>query len=116
MNATQRVPAGGAVGGLMIAVGLGIALWFGWDWYHAPRWTESEIQASVELNLALDLSRLPEDSINELQKAEMRNRIRQEVEAEIATETAEPRGFTFAGLIIAVFGLIQMRVRRWLFS
>ena len=114
MNGARRVGPGGGAGALMIAFGLGLALWFGWDWYHLPRWSEQEIQGSVELNLAMDLSRQPEGSVSDAEKTRMRSSIRREIEAEIAREAEEPRGYTFAGLIIAVLGLVQMRIRRWL--
>lgn len=108
----SNAPAPGSVGALMIAVGLGVALWFGWDWYHLPKWTEQDIRASVELNLALDLGRTPEQVVGEAEQQRMRASIQREVEAEIAREAEEPRGFTFAGLAIAAFGLVQMLIRR----
>lgn len=109
-----RTPPPGAIGGLLAAIGLGIAGWYGWEWYHVPRWSEQEIVGSVELNLALDLSRLPPDSVSAAAQDRMRASIRQEVEAQIAKETEEPRSYTLAGLLMAAFGLVQMILRtRW---
>lgn len=113
MTPRERIPLSGAAGGLMIAFGLGVALWFGWDWYHLPKWSEEEIRASVELNLQLDLSRISRE-VGEAELSDMRASIREEVEAEIARESEEPRGFTIAGLVIAALGLLQMRIRSWL--
>ena len=114
MNPGQRTRFGGGAGALMIAFGLGVALWYGWDWYHIPKWSEQEIQNSVELNLQLDLARLGESAVSQAEKNRLRESIRLEVEAEIAKETEKPRGYTYAGLMIAVLGLVQMQVRRWL--
>lgn len=106
-----RTPPPGAVGAVLIAIGLGVAGWFGWAWYQVPRWTEQEIVGSVELNLALDLRRLQADSVPAETQDRMRRQIRQELEQEIAKESEEPRGYTLAGLLIAAFGLVQMIVR-----
>lgn len=111
MNRPPRLPPAGAVGALLAAIGFGIAAWYGWAWYHVPRWSAQEITGSIELNLALDLSRLPADSVPPDQQARMRAQIRQEVEARIEHELETPRSLTFAGLMMAVFGLVQMAVR-----
>lgn len=113
MNPSRRTPPPGAVGALIAAIGLGVACWYGWDWYHLPRWTERDITASVELNLALDLSRLPPDSITPQMQDRMRIDLRREVEEQIAHESEQPRGFTIAGLVMGLFGLVQMFVRNW---
>lgn len=114
MNPQVRTPRPGAVGALLAAVGFGIAGWYGWDWYQVPKWSEQEIAGSVELNLALDLSRLPPDSVPPETQDRMRAQIRREVEAQIAKETEEPRAWTLAGLLIGAFGLAQMALRAWL--
>jgi len=112
MNRSPRLPPAGSVGALLAAIGFGIAAWYGWAWYHVPRWTEQEIQGSVELNLALDLSRLPPDSMPPEAQQRLRAQLRQEVEAQIAAESEEPKSLTMAGLLMSVFGLVQMAIRR----
>lgn len=114
MNHSRRTPAPGAVGALVAAIGLGVACWYGWDWYQMPRWTEQDIAASVELNLALDLSRLPPESMTPQMQDRMRMQLRREVEEQIARESEGPRGYTIAGLVIGLFGLVQMLLRNWL--
>jgi hypothetical protein len=114
MNPARGTPPPGAVGALLAAIGLGIACWYGWAWYHVPKWSEKEIAASVELNLALDLSRLPPNSVPQETQERMRAQIRREVEAQIAKESEGPRSWTLAGLLIGVFGLVQMVLRTWL--
>ncbi|MGQ0697405.1 MAG: hypothetical protein ACT4PZ_04100 [Panacagrimonas sp.] len=116
MNRSPRTPPPGAVGALVAALGFGIAGWYGWAWYQLPRWPEEDIRASVEFNLVLDLSRRSADSepVTLQEQDRLRTQVRQEVEAEIAKEREEPRGYTMAGLIIGVFGLLQMSLRNWL--
>lgn len=99
---------------LVAAVGFGIAGWYGWEWYHLPRWSEPDIAASVELNLALDLARLPPDSVPPETQDRMRMQVRREVLEQIARESEQPRGYTLAGLAIGFFGLVQFAVRSWL--
>lgn len=111
MSAPSRTPPAGAVGALLAAIGFGVAGWYGWAWYQLPRWSEYEITGSVELNLALDLSYRPADSITPQEKDRMRAQIRREVEAEIEKERETPRSYTYAGLIIGLFGLAQMAIR-----
>lgn len=110
----KRSPGGpppGAVGGLIAAIGFGIAAWYGYEWYRVPRWSEQEIVGSVELNLALDLSRLPPDSVPPVTQDRMRAQIRREVEAQIAREVEAPRQWTIAGLLMGVLGLVQIALR-----
>lgn len=112
MNPTPRLPPAGAVGALLAAIGFGVAAWYGWAWYHVPKWSEQEIVGSVELNLALDLSRLPPDQQPPPDaQNRLRAQLRQEVEKQIAAESEEPKSWTMAGLLIGVFGLIQMSLR-----
>lgn len=111
MTPAPRTPPPGAVGALLAAIGFGVAAWHGWAWYQTPRWSESEIAGSVELNLALDLSRRPPGSVAPQVLEQMRVQIRREVEAEIDKERETPRGYTWAGLAIGLFGLVQMAVR-----
>ena len=111
MNRSPRLPPAGAVGALLAAIGFGVAAWYGWAWYHVPQWSEKEITGSVELNLALDLSRLPQGSVTPETQDRMRAQIRREVEAQIAKESELPRGLTLAGLLMGVFGLVQAAVR-----
>lgn len=111
MNPTLRTPPAGTAGALLIAFGLGVVLWYGWDWYHLPRWTSAEIEQSVELNLVLDLRRNGASMPDPAQAQAMRARIREELLAEIAREQEGPRGYTLAGLVIALFGFAQMLIR-----
>lgn len=111
MNSTRSAPPPGAVGALLAAIGLGIAAWYGWAWYQVPKWTEQEIKDSVELNLVLDLSRVPPNSVPAENLTRMRAQIRREVEAQIEKDVEGPRSWTLAGLLMGAFGLVQMVIR-----
>ncbi|MGQ0528674.1 MAG: hypothetical protein ACT4PG_02420 [Panacagrimonas sp.] len=114
MNRSPGRPPAGAVGALIAAVGLGVAGWYGWDWYQLPRWSEADIRASVELNLALDLSRTPQAATTVDAQNLLRQGIRRELEAEIARERETPRAYTLAGMIMMALGVAQMLIRTWL--
>lgn len=111
MNPLSRRPPPAAVGALVAALGFGLALWHGWDWYQLQRWTAAEIEQSVDLNLALDLSRTQTAAPSAEETHAMRDRIRAELQAEIEKELEKPRGYVVAGVIIGLFGLGQMRIR-----
>lgn len=114
INRAPRTPPPGATGALIAALGLGVAGWFGWDWYHLGRWSEDELRASVELNLALDLAREPERAPTVEAQQRLRQTIRRELLDEIEREVETPRGYTLAGLLIAGLGLLQALARSWL--
>lgn len=66
-------------------MGLGLSMWSAYSWYRLPEWSEGEIQGSVEINLQIDLLRLPESQRRDAETLDLlRRQIRQEVEAEIA--------------------------------
>ena len=111
MKRSTGGPPPGAVGGLIAAIGLGIAAWYGYEWSRVPRWTEAEIVGSVELNLALDLSRQPPGSVPPETQDRMRAQIRREVEAQIEREVETPRAWTFSGLLMGALGLAQLALR-----
>lgn len=111
MKRSSGGPPPGAVGGLIAAIGFGIAAWYGYEWYRVPKWTEQEIVGSVELNLALDLSRLPPDSVPPETQDRMRAQIRRDVEAQIAHQSDTPRSWTFSGLLMGVLGLVHLALR-----
>lgn len=87
----------------LLSLGVGLCGWYGMNWYELPRYTEPDIQASVEANLAIDLARMgqhlkPDDA----GLARLRASISQEVRAEIDRDKQEAqRGFAL-GLICLV--------------
>lgn len=90
---------------LMIAAGLGLVLYYGLQWRELPRWSEAEIAQSAELNLALDLQRMgPLLQPTGTRLAELRTRVRAEVEAEIRHDRRALERWIGLGLLLMVFG------------
>ena len=93
---------------LMIAAGLGLALYFGEQWRELPNWNEVEIRQSAELNLALDLQRMgPLLQPAGARLQELRARERAEVEGEIRRDREKVQRWVGAGLLLMVFGTGQ---------
>ncbi|MES2683235.1 MAG: hypothetical protein V4650_06905 [Pseudomonadota bacterium] len=94
---------------LMFAVGLGLAFYYGDAWYGLPRYTEAEIEQSVELNLALALRANPAStSTDETSRAA----IRSELLAEINQEQRDAQRGLVIGVVLCAFGLLQMLMLR----
>jgi hypothetical protein len=92
---------------LFFAVGLGLLGWYGLEWRHLPHYDESDIVASVEANLAMDLSRMtPEARQDEALITRLRSDIRLELVADIERERQEVERGLGIGLIclVAAFG------------
>ena len=87
------------------ALGLGLGAHYGERWYHLPKYDEQDLQASVELNLAIDLERRGptlQPSVEDRER--LRSQIRQEIDADIAHERKEvTQGFAVAMLML-LFG------------
>lgn len=113
MRHGRRTPPRGATGALLAAIGLGLAGWFGWDWHQLGRWSEDELRASVELNLALDLARDPDAATTVEAQDRLRRQIRLELRDQIEREVGTPRSYTLAGLMMAALGLAQIALGAW---
>ncbi len=109
-----RAPVG-AVGALVSAIGFGVALWHGWD-LTQDRYSAQDVAQSVDLNLAMDLSRIPDQVLSEDQLIERRERIHQGVQAQIQAEKKQTRSNALAGLIVGFVGLAQIWAARKLQS
>lgn len=91
------------ISALLFAAGLGMAMWYGVAWYEIPAWSQAEIEQSVELNLAMDLSRrgaLRQPDVEAL--ARLRAQVRAEVEAEIDRERRAVQAPFAIGLLLSV--------------
>lgn len=91
---------------LIAAIGIGLTAYYGEAWWKLPVYTEADIEASTELNLALDLERrgphLQPDAEN-LER--LREQVRAEVEADIRQqrETVQLRfGIGLMCLVVAL--------------
>ena len=91
---------------LLVAVGIGIAGWYGEQRWRLPAWSEAEIEQSVELNLAVELQRrgpLLQPAPERLEQ--LRRTLRAEVEAEIRRDREQLERWIGLGLVLTVLGL-----------
>jgi hypothetical protein len=90
---------------VLAAIGLGLVLYYGEQWYRLPQWSETEIEQSVELNLTMDLQRMGPHLRPSGEKLErLRSVVRQEVEAEIRHDRETLERWMGLGLILTVLG------------
>ena len=100
---------------LVFAIGLGISGYYGHQYYHLPKYSDADIDASTDLNLQLDLQhRGPNlQPANTAELSLMRARIRKEITDSIGRQQAQLQQRIGIGLIALVFGLGQL-VSAWL--
>lgn len=107
MPAPKRSPVGFPAA--LLAVALGISMYYGYAWYALPTYSEEEIDQSAEINVALDLRQsgkpLPTDAA---EMARLRNSVRAEVVAEIEAEKKRAIGPFVAGIMGLLFALGQI--------
>ena len=91
---------------LLAAVGLGVAAWYGEEWLALPKYSEADINRSVEINLAMDMKRLGPHFTQDPDKVE---RLRSQIHAEVVAEMEKPRREAErglgAGLLCVVFAV-----------
>jgi len=93
---------------LLIAAGIGLVGYYGESWLRLPEWSEAEIEQSTELNLQLDLERMgPHLRPTGERLAELRRRVRAEVEGEIRQERQQLERWLGLGLLLVVVGAGQ---------
>ncbi len=96
------------------ALGLGLGAHYGERWYHLPKYDEQDLQASVELNLAIDLEqRGPQLQPAPAERERLRQQIRQEIDADIAREAGEVKQGFAAAMLMLLFGggYLALRMR-----
>jgi hypothetical protein len=94
---------------VIFLAGLGIAGYYGLAWYQLPRWSDQEIEQSVELNLAMDIARMgPQLKPNGEKLDRLRALVRQEVREDIQRELKTVQLRFSAGLVATVIGLGQL--------
>jgi hypothetical protein len=100
--------------GLALAsIGLGVALWFGYDWYRAPSMSEEQIAQLVDLNLAADVARSPDGAKpTPEQLTALSMSLREEITTELIRTRNDARTGCLAGLAAAVFGFLQIFLLR----
>ena len=89
----------------LLALGLGLCGYYGMEWWQLPEYSEADIAASVELNLALELQqRGPHLKPNPERLEQLRETLRAEVEGEIRREREKVQLRFGIGLIALVLG------------
>lgn len=90
---------------IAVALGLGLGAYYGERWYKLPQYTEQDLQASVELNLAMDLERRgPQLQPVPAEHERLRRQIRQEIDADIARERQGATQGFMAAMLMLLFG------------
>ncbi|QHS09198.1 hypothetical protein [Sinimarinibacterium sp. NLF-5-8] len=99
----QNIPA------LLIALGIGLVGFYGQKWYELPHYSQADIDASVELNMLIEMQRrgshLPDDDATQQR---LRSTLRAEIEGQINQELKKIQMRFGLGLIALVFGVGQM--------
>jgi hypothetical protein len=94
---------------MLFSAGLGVAVYYGYAWYQTPKFSETEVEQSTELNLALDLAQMSAEQRPQGQALEaLRARVRAEVEIDVNRERESIQERFAAGLVAMVFGLGQL--------
>lgn len=97
------------------ALGLGLGAYYGELWWRLPQYSEQDLQASVELNLAMDLERRgPQLQPSPEDRERLRQQIRQEIDADIARERREAQQGFASAMLMLLFGggYLALRLRR----
>jgi hypothetical protein len=93
---------------LLVAIGVGLAAYYGEQRWRLPQWSEAEIEQSVELNLQLDLQRRgPHLQPTGARLDALRAALRAEVEAEIRREREQLERWIGLGLLLTILGAGQ---------
>lgn len=100
---------------MLLALGVGLCSYYGYEWRQLPEYSEADIETSVELNLQLELQqRGPHLRPDETGTARLRDLIHREITAEV-TQQREKIELRFGvGLIALVLGLGQVAAARLL--
>ncbi len=99
---------------LFAALGLGLSLYGGYRLQTLPVYTDKDLDLATELNLSLDLARIPTDRqppAEELPK--LREAIRSEVSAETGRERNLAKSWLQTGLVLLGMALMQVLLQRW---
>ena len=111
----QPRPLFNSLPAMILALGVGLVGYYGMEWYQLPEYSETDIDASVELNLQLDLQRRgPHLQPDAEQLERLRSTVRAEVETEIRKEREKIELRLGVGLIALIVGLGHLLSTRFL--
>ncbi len=98
----------------IFAIGVALCAYYGQAWWKLPDYSPADIDASVEVNLAMDLSRRgPHLQPDEAGLERLRRQIRAEVEGSIKRQTDTVQLRFGIGLLCLVVGLSHVLTRRF---
>lgn len=101
------------LGFAIAAIGLGLVLWFGYDWMRLPSLSDQEIAQQVDAAMAADVMRNPDGSKPDAAQVELlKAHVREEIAGEIDAQRNQAKLGTLVGLAAAVFGVLQMALLR----
>ena len=102
-----------ALPAVLFLVGLGLSLHYGHAWWRLPVYSEDDVAASVDLNLAMDLQRRSGGTPLDVASLEaMRRKVDQEIRADIAHDReGVQRGFAAgtAALLLSLSHMLWLR-------
>ena len=91
---------------VLIAIGGGLLIGYGQQWYELPRWDEARIEETVDVKLEAELQQrgpLLQPSGARLER--LRQTLRTELDAQIRRERRDLERWMGAGLILTMLGL-----------
>ena len=107
-NPAMNKPTLSAFPAALFLAGLGLTMNYGYALWKMPAYSETDVEQSVELNLAMDLRRLPPSSalaVSELDRR--RATLREEIRTEIRRERREAMQALAGGLGALVLSVGQ---------
>lgn len=99
---------------LFAALGLGLCLYGGYRLQTLPVYSDKDLDLATELNLSLDLARLPGDRqppAEELPK--LRAAIRSEVTSAMNRDRDLAKSWLQTGLVLIAMAVMQALLQRW---
>ena len=100
---------------VLIAIGGGLLTWYGPQWYQLPRWSETDVEDTVEQRLETELAQrgpLLQPTGERLEL--LRSTLRGEVQGQIRRERRDVERWLAAGLLLCVLGIgALVRSRLW---
>lgn len=98
----------------ILAIGVALCGYYGHAWWTLPDYSEADIEASVELNLAMDLSRRgPHLQPDAARLEQLRSQVRAEIEGSLRQQVETIQLRFGIGLLCLVIGLSHVLTRQF---
>lgn len=99
---------------LFAVIGLGLSLYGDYQLQTLPVYTEQDLALATELNLSLDLARIPSDHQPPAEEQpKLREAVRVEVEADLGRERSLAKSWLQTGLVMLAMAVMQVLLQRW---